>query len=285
MHRHQGVRGRHPAVAASCARPTATPSCIPAISYPDLRDGRHARRLPGRARCRYDADWTIDLDGIDPADADRALCLWVNTPGQPRRRPRRPRRRRRLGPGPRRAGVLRRVLRRLHLGRPPRTILQHGTEGVVAVHSLSKRSNLAGARVGFYAGDADLVDYLREVRKHAGFMVPCPVQAAAVAALGDEDHVDDQRARYLDRLRPAARRPSPRRSASTSNCPGGAFYLWIPAPDGDAWALTERLADAAAPSCRRASSTARPAPATSGWRRCSPTTASTLVADRLRAAG
>ena len=49
------------------------------------------------------------------------------------------------------------------------------------MHSLSKRSNLAGARAGFYAGDPDLVHYLCEVRKHAGFMVPGPVQAAAVS--------------------------------------------------------------------------------------------------------
>ena len=66
--------------------------------------------------------------------------------------------------------------------------------------SLSKRSNLAGARFGFYAGDAELVHFLSEVRKHAGNMVPGPVQHAAVAALGDDEHVDEQRSRYWDRL-------------------------------------------------------------------------------------
>ena len=66
---------------------------------------------------------------------------------------------------------------------PGRTIVS-GVEGVLAVHSLSKRSNLAGARAGFYAGDPELVHYLSEVRKHAGFMVPGPVQAAAVVAFG-----------------------------------------------------------------------------------------------------
>ena len=83
---------------------------------------------------------------------------------------------------------------------PPRTILEHGLDGVVAVHSLSKRSNLAGVRVGFYAGDAELVAYLQEVRKHVGLMVPGPAQAAGVAALDDDDHVDVQRERYRDRL-------------------------------------------------------------------------------------
>ena len=56
----------------------------------------------------------------------------------------------------------------------PRTILESGPEGVLAVHSVSKRSNLAGARVGFYAGDPDLVGYLRSVRQHAGLMVAGP---------------------------------------------------------------------------------------------------------------
>jgi aspartate/methionine/tyrosine aminotransferase len=119
---------------------------------------------------------------------------------------------------------------------PPRTILEHGFEGVVAVHSLSKRSNLAGVRAGVYAGDPDLVHYLSEVRKHAGFMVPGPVQAAAVAAWGDDAHVEEQRTRYLDRLRALS-------AALDAPVPAGAFYLWVPAPDGDAWALARRLAE------------------------------------------
>jgi len=61
---------------------------------------------------------------------------------------------------------------------------------VLAVHSLSKRSNLAGVRAGFYAGDPELVQYLSEVRKHAGMMPPAPVQAAAAVALEDDLHVD-----------------------------------------------------------------------------------------------
>ncbi len=82
----------------------------------------------------------------------------------------------------------------------PRSILEHGTDGVVAVHSLSKRSNLAGVRVGFYAGDPELVGYLTDLRRHAGLMVPGPVQAGAAAALGDDAHVEEQRTRYLERL-------------------------------------------------------------------------------------
>src|SRR5205085_6716578 len=83
---------------------------------------------------------------------------------------------------------------------PPHTILEHGFEGVLAVHSLSKRSNLAGVRAGFYAGDPELVSYLSEVRKHVGMMVPGPVQAAAAVALDDDAHVKAQRELYLERL-------------------------------------------------------------------------------------
>lgn len=71
--------------------------------------------------------------------------------------------------------------------------------GVLALHSLSKRSNLAGYRFGFAAGDPAVVAALLEVRKHAGMMVPGPIQAAAVAALGDDDHVAAQRAVYRAR--------------------------------------------------------------------------------------
>jgi len=71
--------------------------------------------------------------------------------------------------------------------------------GVLALHSLSKRSNLAGYRFGFAAGDPMVLAALLEVRKHAGMMVPGPVQSAAIAALGDDEHVVAQRARYRAR--------------------------------------------------------------------------------------
>jgi aspartate/methionine/tyrosine aminotransferase len=94
-----------------------------------------------------------------------------------------------------------------------------------------------------YAGDADLVAYLSEVRKHAGLMVPGPVQAGAVAAWDDDDHVEAQRQRYRQRLeRLAAGLGS---IVADVALPRGGFYLWIAAPDGDAWALTRRLAEVA----------------------------------------
>ncbi|MYI55387.1 MAG: aminotransferase class I/II-fold pyridoxal phosphate-dependent enzyme, partial [Acidimicrobiaceae bacterium] len=106
--------------------------------------------------------------------------------------------------------------------------------------SLSKRSNMAGVRAGFYAGDAELVNYLRECRKHAGCMVPGPVQAAAVAAWSDQVHVDEQAARYRRRLSCLACIAGA--AESSVSMPGGAFYLWAPAPAGDSWAFADMLA-------------------------------------------
>lgn len=71
--------------------------------------------------------------------------------------------------------------------------------GLLAIHSLSKRSNMAGYRFGFAVGDPALIDRLLQVRKHAGMMVPLPVQAAARAALDDDSHVVTQREVYRSR--------------------------------------------------------------------------------------
>jgi len=117
---------------------------------------------------------------------------------------------------------------------------RHDYKNCVVFHSLSKRSNLAGLRVGFYAGDPELVSYLREVRKHQGFMVPGPAQAAGAAALDDQAHVDLQRERYRRRL--GALVEVFAALGIPASVPDGAFYLWVAAPDGDAWTLIRRLA-------------------------------------------
>ena len=242
---------------------------FPEISYPSYAMGAElagCRAVPVPA----DEHWSIQLDAISDADAERALVLWVNTPGNP-------------------AGGLDDLAAAAHWGRErgvpvfsdecyaeftwdgsPRTILTPAgiddtapagrqatpgptasvaaapsgaalarTDGVVAVHSLSKRSNLAGVRVGFYAGDPELVHFLREVRKHAGFMVPGPAQAAAVAALADQVHVVEQRQRYRSRLERLARIVG--RFGPEPPLPRGGFYLWAVAPEGDAWTFTRTL--------------------------------------------
>jgi succinyldiaminopimelate transaminase len=220
-------------------RPDRDTVLYPAVSYPTYEMGATLAGLRA-VPVAVDDDWNVDLSSITDADASRALCLWVNSPGNP-------------------AGNIDDLDAAAAWGRArdipvfsdecyaeftwernPATILTSGLDGVVAVHSLSKRSNFAGARAGFYAGDTDLVHYLQEVRKHAGFLVPGPIQAAAAVALGDDFHVDEQRMRYRERMV----RMIEILEAWTGDdvrMPPGAFYLWLAAPGGDAWAFAERL--------------------------------------------
>ena len=112
--------------------------------------------------------------------------------------------------------------------------------GVLAIYSLSKQSNLAGYRAAFLAGDRALVARLLTVRKHAGLIVPGPVQRAMVAALADEEHVDAQRARYRARrevLRPALEEAGFRVEGSEAG-----LYLWV-TRGVDAWQTIAELAD------------------------------------------
>lgn len=87
-------------------------------------------------------------------------------------------------------------------GAKPISILQVANgqnHNLLALHSLSKRSNLAGYRAGMIIGDPLLIAKIREIRKHSGLIVPAPVQAAMIAALQDESHVHEQAARYASR--------------------------------------------------------------------------------------
>lgn len=113
-------------------------------------------------------------------------------------------------------------------------------DGLLAVHSLSKSSSLAGYRAGFITGDPDLVAGLLEVRRHAGMIVPRPVQAAMTAALSDDEHVAAQRARF-----------GARRSVLAEALRGAGFridhseaglYLWV-TRDRDAWETVSWFAD------------------------------------------
>ncbi len=95
---------------------------------------------------------------------------------------------------------------------------------LLAVHSLSKRSNLAGYRAGFVAGDADVVGRLLAIRKHAGMIVPGPIQAAMAALLDDHVHVEEQRERYL--VRRTLLRPSLEAAGFRIDHSEGGLYFW-----------------------------------------------------------
>lgn len=97
-------------------------------------------------------------------------------------------------------------------------------DGLIAVHSLSKRSNMAGYRAGFVVGDPALTSELLAVRKHLGMIVAAPVQAAMVAALGDDEHVAVQKARYAARR--ALLRPALEAAGFRIDHSEGSLYLW-----------------------------------------------------------
>ncbi|MGW2402686.1 succinyldiaminopimelate transaminase [Kitasatospora sp. NPDC001664] len=168
----------------------------PKLAYPTYEVGA---RLCGAEPVEYG-----ELDELDPS---RVRLLWLNSPSNPTGRV--------LTADQLRAAVAwareHRVLLvsdecYLELGweAEPVSVLDQAVcggdhEGLLAVHSLSKRSNLAGYRASFVAGDPVVVKELLEIRKHGGMIVPAPVQAATAAALADDAHVEEQRGRYAAR--------------------------------------------------------------------------------------
>jgi len=221
----------------------------PAVSYPTYAMGAElagCRAVPVPLR----DDWHLDLSAVSGDDAARALLLWLNEPGNPTGS--------QSAPGPMAEAVGWAQAHGVIVASdecyvefnwddagdhvPGATALAAGVDGVLAVHSLSKRSNMAGYRCGFLAGDGDLVAYIASVRTHAGMMVPGPVQAAATVAWSDDAHVAVQRARYAERRSYARSRLA---DAGLVDAGGpSSFYLWARSADSseDGWAVTARLA-------------------------------------------
>ena len=112
----------------------------------------------------------------------------------------------------------------------PRVGGSAGRTGLLALYSLSKQSNLAGYRAAFLAGDAGLVGAVTEVRKHTGMLVPTPVQAALVAALGDEAHTEVQKEVYRERREALIEATA---AAGLVNDPASVagLYLWLKGPE------------------------------------------------------
>ena len=112
--------------------------------------------------------------------------------------------------------------------------------GLLAVHSLSKRSNLAGYRAAFIVGDPALIATIREVRKHAGLMVPLPVQRAMTVALADELHAHEQAARY--RARRAVLQPALEAAGFIIEHTTAGLYIWCSRGEND-WDSVAWLAE------------------------------------------
>jgi succinyldiaminopimelate transaminase len=231
--------------------PTRDTVLYPGVAYPTYAMGAELAGLRA-VPIPVDDQWHLDLGAMSGDDASRALLLWLNDPSNP------------TGASASAEQMQHAVeWGRAHgavvasdecyaeftyddAGRPtaPVTALTAAMDGVLAVHSLSKRSNMAGLRVGFVAGDQELVGYLGEVRKHAGMMVAAPMQAAAAAALGDDEHVEEQRTRYARRR--ARLLPALEAVGLVHDGGPSTFYLWLRDADRgeDAWAVAARLARA-----------------------------------------
>ena len=124
----------------------------------------------------------------------------------------------------------------------PVSVLSHtggDNTNILAVHSLSKRSSMAGYRAAFIVGDSALIARIREIRKHGGMMVPLPVQKAMTVALTDDTHVTEQRARY--NARKEILRPALEAAGFTIEFSNAGLYLWCTRNE-DAWESISWLA-------------------------------------------
>jgi len=167
---------------------------LPLIAYPTYAVGASL------AGCRFTAT-------DEPEQVRDASLIWINSPGNPTGRVLDAQRLAEIVAHARQIGAVvasDECYAELGWQADPVSVLhplasggRH--DGLLALHSLSKRSNMAGYRFGFIAGDPGLIGEILHVRKHAGMMTPAPIQAAATVALTDDAHVDEQKARYRAR--------------------------------------------------------------------------------------
>jgi succinyldiaminopimelate transaminase len=208
---------------------------IPSVCYPTYEVGA---RLAGASVVRSDS-----LVALGPA---RVGLVWINSPGNPDGRVLPPEHLQKVVAWARERGaVVASDECYLELGweAEPVSVLSvcGGTfDNVLAVGSLSKRSNLAGYRAGYVAGDPALVGELLTVRKHAGMMVPAPVQAAMIAALADRAHAHEQKARY--RARREVLRAGLLAAGFTIDRSEAGLYLWATRGE-DSWSTVDWLAE------------------------------------------
>lgn len=112
--------------------------------------------------------------------------------------------------------------------------------GLLAVYSASKQSNLAGYRAAFAAGCPQLIAGLINTRRHAGMIMPAPVQEALRVALHDDAHVEAQRETY--RRRRQRLLPALQASGLTVRDSAAGLYLWCTDGSSDSWTLVEQMA-------------------------------------------
>lgn len=214
---------------------------FPELAYPTYDIGARLAAATPVATDRPDA----------PGEADGAAIrlAWVNSPSNPTGRVTREPRLRELVTWARSAGaILASDECYIDLGfdAKPVSVLHPDVSGpshdsVIGIFSMSKRSNLAGYRAGFLAGDPAVIAELLGVRKHAGMIVPAPVQAALTAALNDEAHAERQYARYAGRRQ--ILRPALERAGWVVDHSEAGLYLWARYQDRDCWESVRVLAE------------------------------------------
>ena len=205
---------------------------VPDPGYPVYELGTLAARgevqwMPLRAENGF----LPDLDAIPDSTWDRASILWLNYPNNPTGA---------LAPDAfyaeavercRRHGVLLvsdEAYTEIWFNSPPKSALNFGTENVLVLHTLSKRSGMAGFRSGFMAGDTEVIAALKRFRPAVGVATPDFVQHAAAAAWSDETHVEALRARFRERRDAVA--PELRKLGYAVPDVDATLYLWFPVP-------------------------------------------------------
>ncbi len=255
MHRRLGVE-IDPAGVAACIgtkelvagvpqwlrlrRPSRDTVLYPAVSYPTYAMGATL------AGCRavpvaVDEHFRLDCSAIDPADAARALCLWVNTPGNPAGGLDDLAAAAAWGRAPRRAGVQRRVLRRVHLGRAaahhPRARHDRRGRGALAVEAIQPGRGPGRVLRGRRRAGELPVGGAQARRVHGGRARCRPPRwlpgTTTTTSISSARRYQARLARMQEILAGIG---------IAAPLPQGAFYLWVPAPDGDAWSFARRLA-------------------------------------------
>jgi len=192
---------------------------------------------------------TLATDSLTAIGPETPKILWINSPSNPTGRVLPPLHLKKVVDWCRERGVLlisdECYLELTWTGEPAVSVLHPdvcggSTDGILVVHSLSKRSNLAGYRCAFVAGDPTVIGELLAVRKNLGLQMPAPQQHAMIAALNDDAHVAEQHARY------AARRVRLKAALEgagfTIDHSEGALYLWS-TRDEDCWETVSWFAD------------------------------------------
>jgi len=205
----------------------------PNPGYPPYRTGtRFAEGAVHHYPITAAGDFLPDLDAVPAAIAERARLLWITAPHSP------------TGRQPALDDLARitdwaaardivvasdEAYSELWFRTRPPSILEVARDGVIVFQSLSKRSSMTGYRIGWVSGDARLVNLYKKLKTNIDSGVPNFIQDAAIAALGDEAHVEEARAGY--RNRKERLRAAFRECGLPDADPDATIYLWQPVPE------------------------------------------------------